>query len=67
MGSDGLEVTVAVRGGGQVLRLSRHGTHLADLYSVDELRRFVDLADLCEVITVPFGERAACRRHEAVP
>ncbi|MEO3807903.1 transposase [Sphaerisporangium sp. B11E5] len=67
VGPDGLEVTVAVHGRGQVLRVRRHGEHLADLFSVDELRRFVDLADLCEVITAPFGERAPRRRQEAVP
>ncbi|MFC6079752.1 transposase [Sphaerisporangium aureirubrum] len=66
VGPDGLEITVAAHGHGQVLRLRRHGEHVADCSSVDELRRFVDLADLCEVITVPFGERAPRRRQEAL-
>ncbi|RCG31587.1 transposase [Sphaerisporangium album] len=69
VGPDGYEITAATRGDRQVLRLRRHGELVADCFSVDELRRFVDLADLCEVVTLPFGERSprsTRRRREAV-
>ncbi len=65
MGPDGYEITAATRGDHQVLRLRRHGELVADCFSVDELRRFVDLADLCEVIAFPFGGRPRRRRQEA--
>ncbi len=64
MGPDGYEITAATNGGRQVLRLRRYGEVVADCFSVEELRRFVDLADLCEVVTLPFG--MARRRQEAV-
>ncbi|MEV6985310.1 transposase [Sphaerisporangium sp. NPDC051017] len=66
VGPDGYEITAATRDGRQVLRLRRYGELVADCFSVDELRRFVDLADLCEVVTLPFGERSPTRRREAV-
>ncbi|GII89025.1 hypothetical protein Ssi03_70150 [Sphaerisporangium siamense] len=65
VGPDGYEITGAMCGDRQVLRLRRHGEHVADCFSVDELRRHVDLADLCEVIALPFGERPARGRREA--
>jgi hypothetical protein len=66
VGPDGLEITVTAHGRDQILRLRRRGEHVADCASVDELRRFVDLADLCEVITVPVGERLPRGRQEAL-
>ncbi|GGK78937.1 hypothetical protein Sme01_22370 [Sphaerisporangium melleum] len=66
VGPDGYEITAATRGGHQVLRLRRYGELVADCSSVDELRDYVDLADLCEVITVPFGLRSARPRTEAL-
>jgi hypothetical protein len=65
VGPDGYEVTAATRGERQVLRLRRDGELVADCFTVEELRRFVDLADLCEVITLPFGERSSRGRREA--
>lgn len=32
----------------RVLRLTRHGVHVADVQSVEELARYVDLADLTD-------------------
>ncbi len=32
----------------RVLRLTRHGVHIADVESVEELARYVDLAELTE-------------------
>lgn len=64
VGPDGLEIVAAVRDGRQVLRLLRYGTPVADCTSVEEVARHVDLADLCEVITLP--RRAGPRReHDA--
>jgi hypothetical protein len=65
VGPHGYEVTAAMRGDRQVLRLRRHGELVADCFTVDELRPFVDLADLCEVITLPFGGGSGRRRQEA--
>lgn len=53
VGPDGLEIVPADVHGQQVLRLSRHGRHVADCLSVEEVARHVDLADLCEVIPFP--------------
>jgi hypothetical protein len=66
VGPDGFEITAATRGDRQVLRLRRHGEHVADCFSIDELRRYVDLADLCEVISLPFGRRSSRGRQEAL-
>ena len=65
VGPDGYEVTGATHGGRQVLRLRQRGRHVADCRSVEELRAFVDLADLCEVVTLPFGRRTARGRQKA--
>jgi hypothetical protein len=32
----------------KVLRLTRHGVHIADVESIEDLARYVDLADLAE-------------------
>ncbi|WP_199536857.1 hypothetical protein [Spongiactinospora gelatinilytica] len=53
VGPDGLQITGAVRAGRQVLRLRRNGRIVADCRSVEEVARYVDLADLCEVIPLP--------------
>ncbi|MFC4530017.1 transposase [Sphaerisporangium dianthi] len=66
VGPDGYEITAATRGGHQVLRLRRHGEYVTDCSTVDELRRYLDLADLCEVITLPFGAASARTRTEAL-
>lgn len=66
VGPDGYEITAATRGDRQVLRLRRHGALVADCFTVDELRVFVDLADLCEVITLPFGGRSARGRQKVL-
>ncbi|WP_248964742.1 transposase [Sphaerisporangium perillae] len=66
VGPEGYEISAATRGDRQVLRLRRHGEFVTDCFSVDELRRFVDLADLCEVIALPFGERSSRGRREAL-
>lgn len=58
VGPDGHTVEPATRAGRQVLRLRRHGRLVADCVSVEELARLVDLADLCEVITLPRRETA---------
>ncbi|WP_203990472.1 transposase [Sphaerisporangium rufum] len=65
VGPDGYEITGAVLGGRQVLRLRRHGEIVADCRSVDEVRCFVDLADLCEVVTLPVGGRPRLRHPMA--
>ncbi|MFC7381662.1 MULTISPECIES: transposase [Sphaerisporangium] len=66
VGPDGYEITAATRGGCQVLRLWRYGEFVTDCSAVDELRLYLDLADLCEVITVPFGVRSPRARTEAL-
>ncbi|MFC4588663.1 transposase [Sphaerisporangium corydalis] len=66
VGPDGYEITPATRGDRQVLRLRRHGELVVDCFSIDELRQFVNLAELCEVITVPFGSRSPRGRQEAL-
>jgi hypothetical protein len=53
VGPRGYEVVPAVRGSRQVLRVKRHGWLIADCLSVADVARFVDLADLCEVIPLP--------------
>jgi|GEM_PF-452667 hypothetical protein len=59
VGPDGLEVVPGTQDGRQVLRVRRRGRHVADCYSVAEVARHVDLADLCEVITLrPAAARA---------
>ncbi|MDA0636104.1 transposase [Nonomuraea sp. MCN248] len=65
VGSDGYEIVLAVRAGRQVLRVRRDGRLVADCASVAEVARHVDLADLCEVVTLPArpaqAERPAAR------
>ncbi|GGM74651.1 hypothetical protein GCM10010106_21410 [Thermopolyspora flexuosa] len=58
VGPDGLEVVPGRQGGRQVLRVLRRGRHVADCHSVEEVARHVDLADLCEVITLRPDRRA---------
>ncbi|GAA4561433.1 transposase [Planotetraspora kaengkrachanensis] len=53
VGPDGYEIVPAKRCGRQVLRIRRKGWVVADCLSVEEVARFVDLADLCEVIPHP--------------
>ncbi|MER6943712.1 transposase [Nonomuraea sp. NPDC000554] len=53
VGVDGFEVVPAVWGGRQVLRVRRNGRLVADCFSVAEVARHLDLADLCEVIQLP--------------
>ncbi|GLW99607.1 hypothetical protein Misp02_36940 [Microtetraspora sp. NBRC 16547] len=53
MGPHGYEIVPATRDGRQVLRVRRHGHPVADCRSVEEVARYVDLADLCEVIPLP--------------
>ena len=53
VGPDGYEIVPAYRHGRQVLRVRRHGHVVADCLSVEEVARYVDLADLCEVIPLP--------------
>ncbi|GAA4213354.1 MULTISPECIES: transposase [Microbispora] len=60
VGPDGYEIVPAYRRDRQVLRVRRHGRLVADCLSVEEVARFVDLADLCEVIALP--ERAGDTR-----
>ncbi|WP_204056360.1 transposase [Microbispora corallina] len=60
VGPDGLEIVPAHHAGRQVLRLRRHGLVVADCLSVEEVARYVDLADLCEVIALP-GARGDVR------
>jgi hypothetical protein len=57
VGSDGYEVVLAVRAGREVLRVRRDGRLIADCTSVAEVARHVDLADLCEVVTLPVRRR----------
>lgn len=52
VGVDGYEVVPAVLAGRQVLQVRRHGRLIADCHSVDEVAQHVDLADLCEVVTL---------------
>ncbi|MFF4129267.1 transposase [Microbispora rosea] len=53
VGPDGYEVVPAYRRDRQVLRVRRNGRVVADCLSVEEVARYVDLADLCEVIPLP--------------
>ncbi|WP_169981331.1 transposase [Microbispora sp. H10836] len=53
VGPDGYEIVPAYRRDRQVLRVRRHGQVVADCLSVEEVARYVDLADLCEVIPLP--------------
>lgn len=53
VGTGGYEVVPARRAGRQVLRVRRHGRLVADCVSVADVARHVDLADLCEIITLP--------------
>ncbi|MCT9931926.1 transposase [Planotetraspora sp. A-T 1434] len=53
VGPRGYEIVPAHRCGRQVLRVRRNGWLVADCLSVEEVARFVDLADLCEVIPFP--------------
>jgi hypothetical protein len=53
VGPGGYEIVPADRCGRQVLRVRRGGMLVADCLSVEEVARFVDLADLCEVIPLP--------------
>ncbi|WP_219470920.1 transposase [Nonomuraea rhizosphaerae] len=55
VGPDGYDVIAAERDGRQVLRVRRHGITVADCGSVAEVARHVDLADLCEVVSLPFS------------
>ncbi|MEW9530447.1 transposase [Microbispora sp. NPDC049125] len=57
VGPDGYEIVPAERGGRQVLRVRRDGWLVADCVSVEQVARYVDLADLCEVVTLPTRER----------
>ncbi|MGI5268704.1 transposase [Nonomuraea sp. CA-218870] len=57
VGSDGYEIVLAVQDGRQVLRVRRDGRLVADCASVAEVARHVDLADLCEVVTLPARPR----------
>ncbi|MBP2706477.1 transposase [Microbispora sp. RL4-1S] len=59
VGPGGVEIVPAWHGGHQVLRLMRDGLIVADCRSVDEVAAHVDLADLCEVITLPARAREA--------
>ncbi|MBX6383228.1 MAG: transposase [Microbispora sp.] len=64
VGPDGYEIVPAYRQGRQVLRVRRHGQVIADCLSVEEVARYVDLADLCEVIPLPVrtgGARMAAK------
>lgn len=53
VGPDGYEVVPAYRHDRQVLRVRRNGRVVADCLTVEEVARYVDLADLCEVIPLP--------------
>ncbi|MEU7888057.1 transposase [Microbispora bryophytorum] len=53
VGPDGYEIVPAHRHDRQVLRVRRNGRVVADCLSVEEVARYVDLADLCEVIPLP--------------
>ncbi|MEV4460079.1 transposase [Microbispora sp. NPDC049633] len=63
VGPDGYEIVPAYRRDRQVLRVRRHGQVVADCLSVEEVARYVDLADLCEVI--PLTARAGDARQVA--
>ncbi len=52
VGPDGYEVVPGMLAGRQVLRVRRYGLPVADCHSVDEVARLVDLAELCEVVTL---------------
>jgi hypothetical protein len=51
-GPDGYEIVPAVRAGRQVLRVRRHGWLIADCLSAEDVGRYVDLAELCEVVVI---------------
>ncbi|MEU6424945.1 transposase [Microbispora sp. NPDC046973] len=53
VGPEGYEIVPAYRRDRQVLRVRRNGQVVADCLSVEEVARYVDLADLCEVIPLP--------------
>ncbi len=53
VGPDGYEIVPAYHRDRQVLRVRRNGRVVADCLSVEEVARYVDLADLCEVIPLP--------------
>lgn len=59
VGPDGYEVVPAVRAGRPVLRVRRRGWLVADCVSVAEVARYVDLAELCEVVVI----HSASRNH----
>ena len=59
VGPDGYEIVPAYRRDRQVLRVRRNGQVIADCLSVEEVARYVDLADLCEVIPLPTRARDA--------
>ncbi|MEV7807070.1 transposase [Microbispora sp. NPDC088329] len=59
VGPDGYEIVPAYRRDRQVLRVRRNGRVVADCSSVEEVARYVDLADLCEVIPLPTRDAAA--------
>lgn len=52
VGTEGYEVVPGMRHGRQVLQVRRYGRPVADCHSVAEVARYVDLADLCEVVTL---------------
>ncbi|MBN6054579.1 transposase [Nonomuraea sp. RK-328] len=52
VGPDGFEILPGLREGRQVLRVCRDGRVVADCFSVAEVAALVDLADLCEVVTL---------------
>ncbi|MDF5751916.1 hypothetical protein [Spongiactinospora sp. TRM90649] len=65
VGPDGYEITGAVRAGRPVLRLRRNGHLVADCLSVAQVARYVDLADLCEIIPLPRRPRGADHQGRA--
>ncbi|WP_283139063.1 transposase [Rhizohabitans arisaemae] len=50
VGPDGIEIKPVA--GRAALRVLRYGRVLADCTNVDQIRTFVDLADLCEVVSL---------------
>ncbi|WP_327088000.1 transposase [Nonomuraea sp. NBC_01738] len=64
VGSGGYDVVPAVRAGRQVLRVRRHGWLVADCLSVAQVARYVDLAELCEVVVLP---TAGCYKAAGLP
>ncbi|MEV0144871.1 MULTISPECIES: transposase [unclassified Nonomuraea] len=52
VGLDGYEIVPGLRDGREVLRVCRQGQVVADCFSVAEVAAFVDLADLCEVVSL---------------